>query len=265
MQKKDQTKEYQDVNLSLIDEPDGRIRIDAHDEDIEGLAENIKEIGQLEPVLLAKLGQRYEIVAGERRVLAMKSLGLKTVKAIVKVMSRIDIALARASENLQRRNLSPIEEGATYVDLAQNHNMSIRQIGDKFGKATSTVKDKMDLMKLHPELQKAIHTGSISMMVGRALNQIDEEKELRKCIGYAIAGGCTETVALEWVKDFKQSSRTYDPGSEQGGSLKPMLQTQKIYQACEICEEPVEVQAMKMLRICPGCFKVIIDNLKQGG
>lgn len=265
MQKKDGKRELQEIPLKLIDEPEGRIRLDPNDEEIEELADNIKEVGQLQAILLAKKKGRYEIVAGERRFIAILSLGHKTIRAEVKEMTGVEIALARASENLNRRDLSPIEEGATYVDLAQRFNMTIRQIGGKFGKAVSTVKDKMDLIKLHPELQKAIHVGSITQAVGIALNQIDEDKELRKCIGYAIAGGCTKEVALGWVKDFKQSSSSYDTTTEHGGPLEPQITTSKIYQACELCEDPVEVQEMKMLRICPGCMKIIIDNLKQGG
>jgi len=264
MEKKKAKHELQDIELKLIDEPDGRIRMDPNDEEVEELADNIKEIGQLQAILLAKKKDRYEIVAGERRFIAISRLGHKTIRAEVKVMTEYEIALARASENINRRDLTPIEEGATYVDLAQRFDMTIRQIGDKFGKASSTVKDRMDLLKLHPELQKAIHEGSISMMVGKALNQIDEEKELRKCIGYAKEGGCTEAVALEWVKDFKQSSQRFNADPGQGSPLDTNITTSKIYQACEICEDPVEIQLMKMLRICPGCFKTIIDNLKQG-
>jgi len=265
MEKKSAKHELQDIALKLIDEPDGRIRMDPNDEEIEELADNIKEIGQLQAILLAKKKDRYEIVAGERRFIAISRLGHKTIRAEVKVMTEYEIALARASENLNRRDLSPIEEGATYVDLAQRFEMSTRQIADKCGKAVSTVKDRMALLKLHTELQKAIHQGSISMVVGTALNEIDEEKELRKCIGYAIAGGCTEEVARQWVKDFKQSSNPYTPDSGHSGPLEPQLTSNKIYQACELCEEPVEIQVMKMIRICPGCFKIIVDNLKQGG
>ena len=264
MEEKKQREEYRDIELKLIDEPEGRIRIDANDDEIESLADNIKEVGQIQPIVLAKNGKRFEIIAGHRRFLAISRLGLKTIKAIVKEMSKVEIALVRASENLIRIDLSPIEEGATYIDLAQEHNMTIRQIGDKFGKAASTVKDKMDLTRLEPGIQMAIHERKISQVVGVALNQIDEPRERNKHLKYAIENGCTEEVALIWVKDFRRSSEHIDSGSEQGGSPGPMLETKKIYQACEICENPIEIQEMKIIRVCHGCYKIIAENLKQG-
>jgi ParB family chromosome partitioning protein len=265
MQKKEAKQEMQDIALKLIDEPDGRIRLDPKDEEIEELADNIKEVGQLQAILLAKKKGRYEIVAGERRFIAISSLGHKTIRAEVKEMTEKEIALARASENLHRRDLSPIEEGATYADLAERFNMSLRQIGDKFGHAASKIKRMIGLLALQPEIQKAIHTKAITMLVGEILAQIDEPKERKKNLQYAIDNGCTSVVAEGWVRDHRRSS---EPGStlvEQGIPLEAQITTSKIYQACEICEEPVEIQDMKIMRICPGCFKIIIDNLKQGG
>jgi ParB family chromosome partitioning protein len=265
MQKKDAKQELQDIDLKLIDEPDGRIRLDPNDEEIEELADNIKEVGQLQAILLAKKKGRYEIVAGERRFIAILSLGHKTIRAEVKEMTDEEIALARASENLHRKDLSPIEEGATYADLAERFNMSLRKIGDKFGHAASKIKRMIGLLALQPEIQKAIHSKQIGVAVGEILAQIDEPKERNKNLHYAIDNGCTKEVAEGWVRDHRRSSEPGRSMMEQGVPLEPQIKTSKLYQACEICEEPVEINLMKMLRICPGCFKVIIDNLKQGG
>ena len=256
---------YQEVDLSLIDEPDGRIRLVIESIDIKELADNIKEVGQIQPIKLAKNKSRYEIVAGERRFLAVKSLGYKKIKAIVETMTREQIALERASENLLRTDLTPIEEGAVYANLAEEHNMSLRQIGDKFGKANSMIKTKIDLLTLEPEIQQAIHSKQITMVVGIALNQIDEPKQRAYYLETAIENGCTSTTAEVWLKDFRRASAPGRSLVEQGRPLEPSIETNKIYQACEICEEPVEIQAAKMLRVCPGCFKIIVDNLKQGG
>jgi ParB family chromosome partitioning protein len=265
MQKKSKIEEYQEIDLNLIDEPEGRIRLDVESESIRELADNIKEVGQIQPIKLAKNKTRFEIVAGHRRFLAVKSLGYKKIKAITGIMTPEQIALERASENLLRTDLTPIEEGAVYADLAEKYNMSLRQIGDKFGKAASGVKRMINLLTLEPEIQQAIHKNSISMVVGVELNKIDESKQRAYYLETAIENGCTSTTAETWVKDFRRASTPGRAMVEQGVPLEVNIQTNKIYQACEICEEPVEMQKMKMLRICPGCFKIIIDNLKQGG
>jgi len=256
--------EYQEVELNKIDEPNGRVRLDIDSGEIKELADNIKEVGQIQPIKLAKNKLRYEIVAGHRRTLAMKSLGRKTIKAIVETMTPEQIALERASENLMRTDLTPIEEGAVYANLAEKYNMSLRQIGDKFGKANSMIKLKMDLLALEPEIQQAIHTKRITTKVGIILNQIDEPKQRAYNLETAIENGCTSTTAELWVKDFRRASSPGRSLVEQGVPLEANIETNKIYQACELCEEPVEMQKAKMIRICPACYKIIIDNLKQG-
>ena len=265
MPKKDLKTEYQDIELKLIDEPDGRIRLEIDQDEVESLADNIKEVGQIQPINLAIKGKRYEIIAGHMRYLAIKKLGKKTIKAIVQKVEKREIALIRASENLKRTNLTPIEEGATYVDLVNEYNMTKKDIAQKFGVAPSQVKFKMDLLRLHPDIQKLIHTGMIYNYVGTELNKIDDERQLRKCLRDAVNNGCSIETARIWVEDYRKSSTYESADAVEGSPLAETLTPQKIYQACEICEEPVEVQAMKMLRICPGCLKVIIDNLKQGG
>lgn len=262
--KKDQT-EYQDVDLKLIDEPDGRIRLDIDAEAIDSLAESIREVGQIQPINLAIKGKRYELIAGHLRYLAIKKLGAKTIKAIIKKVEKREIALIRASENLKRTNLTPIEEGATYKDLIEEYHLTRKEVAHKFGIAASMVGYKMDLLRLNPEIQKLIHAGMIYTNVGIELDQIDDDRELTNRLKDAVNNGCTIETARIWVQDYRKSSTYDEMNTTEGVPQETTLQTQKIYQACELCENPVEIQDMKIIRICSGCYKVIVDNLKPGG
>ena len=257
--------EYRDIELKLIDEPDGRIRLDIDNVDIESLADNIKEVGQIQPITLVKSKDRYEIIAGHRRYLAMVKLGRKTIKAIVKKMTREQVALERASENLVRTDLTPIEEGAIYYNLAKEYNMSYRQIADKFGIAASSVKLKVDILSLDPEIQKAIHNKKIYVAVGITLNKIDEPKQRHYYLQTAIDNGCTGPTAEQWLTDFRRTAIPGRTAIEQSDPLTPSFQTQKIYATCEICEEPVDYREVKMIRTCPLCYKNIIESLQKGG
>jgi ParB family chromosome partitioning protein len=265
MVKKKIEDEYQDVDLKLIDEPDGRIRLELDEEEIESLADNIREVGQIQPINLAIKGKRYEIIAGHLRYLAIKKLGRKTIKAIIKDIPRKEIALVRASENMKRTNLTPIEEGAIYVDLVKEYKLTKKEIARKFGVAPSGVKFKMDLLRLEPEIQRLIHAGLIYINVGIELNQIDDERERRKCLRDAVNNGCSIESARIWVQDYRKSSTYESPDADRGSPLEEQITTQKIYQACEVCENPIEIQDMKIIRICRGCYKIIVENLKQGG
>lgn len=265
MVKKTTKSEYQEIELDLIDEPEGVIRLDIDQEEVESLAENIKEVGQIQPINLAIHGTRYEIIAGHLRYLALKKLGRKTIKAIVKTVPKNEIALIRASENLKRQNLTPIEEAAIYADLVDQYGMTKMEIAEKFGVAASTIKNRLDLLTLHPDIQKLIHAGLMSIQIGVELNKIDNERELAKDLGYALNNGCSFETAKQWVTDYRKSL-TYEPSNPKGGSpISPEIRTTKIYQACELCEKPVEIEDMKMIRVCPSCYNTIAANLKEGG
>jgi len=265
MQKKLMNQEYQDIDLKLIDEPDGRIRLTLDQEAIESLADNIREVGQIQPISLAVTGKRYEIIAGHLRYMAIKSLGRKTIKAIVKTLERKEIALIRASENLKRTNLTPIEEGATYKDLITEYGLTRKEVAVKFGIAPSMVGYKMDLLKLNPMIQKLIHAGKIYTNVGIELNKIDDERELKRNLNDAVKNGCTIDTARLWVDDYRKSLSYEDMALKQGSPPEPVISIQKVYQTCELCQKPVEVEDMRILRICPDCYNTIASNLKKGG
>lgn len=265
MVKKQSDEEYQDVELKLIDEPDGWVRIEIDQEEVESLADNIKEVGQIQPINLAIKGKRFEIIAGHLRYLAIKKLGRKTIKAIVKKVEKKDIALVRASENLKRQNLTPIEEGAIYINLVDEYGMTKMGIAETFAVPATTVKYRMDLLRLNPEIQKLIHKGLIYINVGVELDKIDNERDLKKALSDAVNNGCSIETARIWVEEYRRSL-TYEPSDVGGGSPNQQtIEAKKIYQACELCENPIEIQDMKIIRICPGCYKVIAENLKGGG
>ena len=265
MVKKEKTDTFEMVDLTLIDPPDGRIRLEIDQEEIESLADNIKEVGQIQPINLAIKGKRYEIIAGHMRYLAVSKLGWKTIKAIIQDIPRNEIALIRASENLKRTNLTPIEEGATYIDLVNEYNMTRKEIAIKFGVAPSAVGYKMDLLSLNSQIQKLIHAGLIYTNVGIELNKIDDERELRRKLNDAVNNGCSIDTAKLWVEDYRRSATYDDSKPREGSPPETMITVSKVYQPCELCEEAIEIQDMKIIRICSGCYRIIAENLKQGG
>lgn len=257
-------KEYQDVDLKLIDEPDGRIRLDIDQEAIESLADNIREVGQIQPINLAIKGKRFEIIAGHLRYMAIKSLGRKTIKAVVKTLERKEIALIRASENLKRTNLTPIEEGATYKDLITEYGLTRKEVAVKFGIAPSMVGYKLDLLNLNPMIQKLIHAGKIYTNVGIELNKIDDERELKMKLNTAVNNGCTIDTARIWTDDYRKSLSYEEMIPKEGSPPEPAISVGPIYQACECCQKPVEIEDMRILRICPECYNNIASNLNKG-
>lgn len=251
-----------EVDLSLIDDPKTVDRMEISPESISELAQSISEIGLLQPVLLRPTHPRFEIVAGHRRVLAHKKLSLDFIKAIVREMTDQEAAFIRATENLARKNLTPIEEANVFSNLVNGYELSYEEVGRKFGKSPGLIKRRMDLLKMPPQLQKAVHDKKISISVAEELWPISDTATLDYYLSFALDGGCTKEIARMWCKDWKDSLRRKEAASGEGVQILAPSEPRPIYVACDICVEAIEIGKETTLRVCPSCAKVIRENMQ---
>ncbi|MBA7474178.1 Nucleoid occlusion protein [subsurface metagenome] len=250
-----------EVDLSRVDPPKEHIRRKIDPEYISELAKSISEIGLLQPVLLRPDGERYEVVAGHCRFLAHKQIEAPTIRAIVRVMTDQETAVARATENLGRVDLSPIEEAATYINLVDVHGMTVDQVARQVGKTTTLVKRRMDLIRMPPQLQEAVHTKAISISVAEELWAIRDEVQLNYYLSFAVSDGCSRETARDWAKEWKDSVRRASSAGVEGGGVPSPLEPRIIYMSCDLCQGPVELGKDQVLRVCPQCGATIKANM----
>lgn len=149
------------------------------EEKIEELARTIHTHGVIQPIVIRSIDDKYEIIAGERRYRAMKSLGWKEVPAIIRELDDKETASIALIENLQREELTPIEEAYAYEKLLELHSLTQEALAQRLGKGQSTVANKLRLLKLPEEIQKSIMDKVISERHARALITIkDSELQL---------------------------------------------------------------------------------------
>jgi ParB family chromosome partitioning protein len=252
-----------EVPLDRIDEPKGIVRMEIDLDALDDLAQSISEIGLLQNILLAVDGDRFEIVFGHRRYLASKKLGLSTIRSVVRTMTQQEIGVARATENIARKDLTPIEEAATYKNLMDQYGLSLEQVAKKMARTPGTIKRRMDLLRMPPPLQKAVHKKQVSMTVAEELWSIGDPASLDYYLGFAIENGCTKEVARQWAKDWKDSTRRSQASGGEGGGVDPSpYEPRPSYVPCDLCHEPVELGKDKLLRTCPNCWVTIKKALE---
>lgn len=250
-----------EVDLVLIDEPKVMARMEIDPEAISELAQSIFEVGLLQPILVRPDGERYEIVAGHCRFLAHKQLDLPAIKAIIRTMSDQEAVIARATENLARVGLTLLEEAAIWADLVEGHGMTLEQIGQKMGKTPGTIKRRMDLLRMPPQLQQAVHKGLISMSAAEELWPISIPTDLEYYLTFAIENGCTKEVARQWCKQWRDTQRHQsEPGGDGGGVSSPQ-EPRPYYVPCDLCSGPGEINSMSRLTICQVCYETIKQNM----
>lgn len=150
------------------------------DEALKELSQSIKEHGVIQPIIVRKVGDKYEIIAGERRFRASQLAGKQTIPALVRDIDDKEAAKIALLENLQRSNLTPIEEAKTYQTILKLDNITQDELAKNLGKSQSTIANKLRLLTLDEEVQTALLNSQISERHARSLLGLDlsTQKEL---------------------------------------------------------------------------------------
>ena len=136
---------------------------------LDDLVDSIRQHGIIQPLIARLVNGKYELIAGERRWRASKKLGLATVPVIERAASDRDVLEMALIENLQREDLNPIEEAAGYVRLAKEFTLIQEEIATRVGKSRASVANAMRLLDLHPDIQRNLAQGQITVGHAKAI------------------------------------------------------------------------------------------------
>ncbi|MDW7729035.1 MAG: nucleoid occlusion protein [Bacillota bacterium] len=161
------------------------------EEKIEELANSIKASGLIQPIVVRRIGNRYQLVVGERRYLACKKLGWQKISAAVKTLTDNDMATIALIENLQRENLNYLEEALGYVSLMKNFNITQEMLAQRLGKSQSTIANKIRLLKLGEPIRRMLLDYGLTERHARALLRMNSEAEQLKMIDEITEKGLT--------------------------------------------------------------------------
>lgn len=178
--KEEETAKEITIKLSKIEPNREQPRKDFNEEQLNELADSIRRYGVLQPLLVQKKGDYYEIVAGERRWRAAKIAGLKEVPVVIREYNEqqsVEIALI---ENVQREDLNPIEEAMAYQRLMQEFHLKQEEIAERVSKNRTTITNSMRLLNLTPEVQKMLVENLITSGHARALLAVEDQNEQMK-------------------------------------------------------------------------------------
>jgi len=246
---------YKNLELALIDQPDDITRLEISHDKIKELAHSIKEQGQLQPIVVVKRDGRYEIVAGHRRYLANQYLKNKIISCKIVDLEPQEIALARAMENIQRTDLTPVEEAKIYKGLIDKFKLDYDKIGDMTGVSGGVVKRRVKILLMPESLIDAVHKKLINQTVAEELVRCPDHAHREYLIEMAKDHGVTKEVARTWVDDHLKSIRTGQGSGEQGTLDAGVYVDRPVYVTCELCGGPIEVSKARNFTSCPECSK----------
>jgi ParB/RepB/Spo0J family partition protein len=251
----------QEILVGLIDEPEGRVRMSIDPAEVDDLAESIKAVGLVQPIIVRKRDGRFEVVAGHRRYLAYRQCGYTAIPCIVRELDDLQCALMRASENLPRVDLTVIEEAAIYQDLIENHGLRLEDIARRMGKSEGVIKRRLALLEMPPCVQQALHRKAINYGVAEELVRLGRLADVEYYLGFAIDHGATVAVVRGWVNDHLRTERGRGHDVEGTQGVRSPMQAQKVYATCPTCEGPLEIGTETVFRVCPDCARRIAEGM----
>ena len=194
------------LRITLVEPNKNQPRHSFDDDKIQELAESIAVHGVIQPIIVVKNGERYKIVAGERRWRAAKKAGLKEIPAVIRNYSEFEIAQIALIENLQRENLNPIEEALGYQTLMDKFDMTQEDVSSKIGKSRSAIANTLRLLSLDEPIREKLISGEISSGHARAILGVDSPKTRLAVLEAIIEKGLNVRQTESLVKQYQKTA-----------------------------------------------------------
>ena len=249
------------IERRLIVEPKVAVRTDLNDETIEQLAASIDAIGLISPITLRQTHDKFEVVAGHRRFMAMTLLKKEKVPAFIVGKGGGDVDIIKLHENMLRENVNLVDESNYLFQIMKKRNLSQKQMARLVQRSEAYISDRMAVLSYPTNLLEYIRAGVLGIGVARELVQIKNKTARNEYIEMAVKNGITSTVARDW-KDAANSFHHVNVSATtlDGQALEvPVVEMPKFN--CAFCLCAFEVQETIMVRACKTCANVV----KKGG
>lgn len=203
-------------------------RSNFNEEALQELAISIRELGVIQPITVRKLDfNKYQLISGERRLRASKSIGLTTVPAYIRIANDQESLEMALVENIQRHDLDPIEIALSYQRLIDEIQLTQEQMSERVGKKRSTIANYLRLLKLDPIIQTGIRDGFISMGHGRAIINIDDLDVQTDIYQKIVSGNLSVRETETLVKNYQESLKPAPAKAAKGTAFKVAAEEQK--------------------------------------
>jgi len=220
---------FNEISVDSIDLNPFQPRTNFNKKDIDNLASSIKVLGLIQPITVKVDNDRYELISGERRLRAFKLLKINNIPAYVRKaddQASLEMALV---ENIQRKDLDPIEIAISYSRLIDELDISQEDMSKRVGKDRSTISNYIRLLRLDPIIQSGIRDNFISMGHGRTLINIDSKEKQLIIYEKILRSGLSVRQTEKIVKDLNQNKKKKEFSKNDGSLEKKIKILQKKY------------------------------------
>lgn len=251
------------LDVGTILPPKRDIRHGTNVEKIKELAESIKEIGQLQPILVRPVeNDQFEVIAGARRVQAIMALRDRPVLAIVRDMDDREVLIASITENDQREDMNPMELAESYRLLHRECGMTQAEVASKMGVSRPKVTNMLRLLDLPGDIQDYMIDGRLGIKHAMLLLQLEEPEQMLICGHKTVEYGWTATQLeshIRTIYNVLKAAREGNPSI----SIAPILRGPEQMEMCTICDKSKPRDIGRTRWICNDCYQQYVRTIRR--
>ncbi len=249
-------------NIALTDILPPRLqpRLDETDPGIQELAASIKRHGLISPLTVTPDGDKYRLLAGNRRYKALTMIGAQKAPCVIaKVDDTIQDEITIA-ENLLRKDLSPVEEAYAFALYLDATECTQDDLAERIGKERTYVTRRLMLLDLDDNSLGAIEDGIITLSEALYLRRVDDPEVRLKFIEHAAKYGCTARVMEYWVTDYLKRREAIRRAEEREITADEVSVPREVMMRCDRCGNPTRYNDLQTAYLCPTCYRRLVSE-----
>lgn len=255
--------ETRDIAIELIDEPERPERETMDERELAELAMNIAEVGLIKPLVVKPKGERFEVVAGHRRLMACRIVDYTPVPCRVKVNGEVDPIAILVSENAHTEAVNPVEEARFYQGLlTQRCGNDIDALCIAVRRRREYVEDRLLLLLGYPQVIKALQHKRISFAVARELNKVRDPNRLLLLLDTACNQGASARQVAQWRTEANRMGPVFGPEDLNATNAQitgPVVEP--FVMRCLFCESAEDPSMMEMVYLHKPCKRIVKNML----
>lgn len=246
------------LELALVDPPSERLRFGLNEGKVLELMQSIGSEGLLQPAGVRRAGERYEVVWGDHRTEAMRRLGWRLAEFFLVPAEGDQAVVLSATENLQRHDMTPVEEGAACGRLYDALGQDVDVVARRLNRTRSWVESRLRILTWPADIQKAVHDGGLSVAAAAELAHISQDDHRAFLLRHAVEGGATARTCMAWRIAWEQTGVVSTAGVQQvapGGTPPAPVEAEL---PCYFCGDRERFGRLAHIWLCPEALELFL-------
>ena len=251
----DEINELRQISVDLIDDPESPVRTRANEGALNELADSIRAVGLIQPLLVRPKNNRFEVVAGHRRLVAAKLAGLLTVHCIVCRVGDLKADTIKLHENLMREDVNIVDQARLIKRVMEEKKLSVVDVAKSLKRSETFIRDRIDLFKWDPAIVGAVEAGRISFTSAKWFAKITDNAVRKHYLDVGIRQGISAALARDWFKRWEARGLPTPPPPEEKTGTEIESHVEYYNEPCRVCGQPIAMGEEKLIFVHPKCWE----------